>query len=296
MRPSDKHVQDQLSEPRESTNILLLEQREANKNLLVAALRNQEEAEKANSTKANIEVELEEVRAVAQELSETAEFRERLLGIIGHDLRSPLNAIVMSAGLLLSRGQLAEDDLQTAARIVSSSQRMNRMISTLLEFTRARLGGGFPLQSKHGDLRPIFRDVVDELAVTASSEVKYNFEGDLTGEWDVDRLAQVVSNLAGNALDHASPGTPIELRAHNDGPDVVLEISNQGQPIPEDLMAVIFLPFRRGRPHHQPKSGHLGLGLYIAHEVVASHGGSLNARCANGITTFTVRLPRGGTP
>jgi signal transduction histidine kinase len=114
----------------------------------------------------------------------------------------------------------------------------------------------------------------------------------MTGTWDGERLVEVLSNIVGNAVEYAAPGTPILVKAHGDGAEVVIQISNQGPAIPPDLLPVIFLPFHQGRPAGAARSGHLGLGLYIAHEIMILHGGSLDARSSAGTTTFTMRLPR----
>ena len=147
------------------------------------------------------------------------------IGILGHDLRNPLASIVMSAALLLRRGHLDEQDAETAARIIRVSQRMTRMIAQLLDLTRARLGGGLPIERKPTDLREICRNVVEEFDAPIQLEV----EGDVTGTWDEDRVAEVLSNLAGNAIEYAAPGTAVIVKAHADGAEVVVEISNQGE-------------------------------------------------------------------
>src|ERR1019366_6947048 len=122
-------------------------------------------------------------------------------------------SIVISAGMLLHRGLLDDQDAGAVARIIRSSQRMTRMISQLLDLTQARLGGGLPIERKPTDLRDILRNVVQEFEATIQLEV----EGDVTGHWDPDRLGQVVSNLAGNAIEYAAPGTAVIVKAKADG-------------------------------------------------------------------------------
>jgi len=271
---------------------LLQEQSEANEHLLMASLRAQEDADAFREEAVIAEERAARLKEREAELLATAEFRERMIGMLGHDLRSPLNAIVMGAGLMLGHGELSESDARIASRIVSSSQRMERMISQMLEFTRARLGGGFHLELAPADLGALCGDVADELRLASSVEVVQTVEGDVTGVWDVDRLAEVISNIAGNATTHATPGTPVTIRVVAVGDDVVMEIENQGREIPPQLVREIFLPFRRGEGASANRAGHLGLGLYIAHEVVRSHGGTLAVRSAEGRTTFTASLPR----
>jgi signal transduction histidine kinase len=218
---------------------------------------------------------------------ELAAFREMFMGILGHDLRNPLASIVMSAAGLLQGDQR---DAERAALIVRGGQRMESMITQLLEFTRARLGGGFPIEATSADLREICRNVAEEFEASIHLEL----EGDLTGTWDKDRLAQVLSNLVGNAVQYARPGTAVLVKAYVEGPEVVAEIVNEGDPIPADLLPFIFQPFRRARRESSP-TGNLGLGLYIAHQIALAHGGTLDAHSADGRTTFVMRLPRNTT-
>ena len=215
------------------------------------------------------------------------------IGILGHDLRNPLNAIGMAAGLLIRRGHLNAQDAEATTLIISSGQRMARMITQVLDLTRARLGGGLPIDPKPTDLGDICRNVVEEFEATIELEVL----GDVKGTWDEDRLTEVLSNLVGNAIEHAAPRTVVVVKAHADGAMVVVEIQNQGEPIPADIPPFIFEPFRRAKPQEKSKTGNLGLGLglglYIAHQSVLAHGGTLDARSADGTTTFVMRLPRG---
>ena len=219
---------------------------------------------------------------------ELAEFRERFIGILGHDLRTPLASIVMAAGMLLERGQLDEQDAKTVARIIRSDQRMSEMIAQLLDLTRARLGGGLPIERKPTDIREIVRHVADEFGATIQQEI----HGDVAGFWDRGRLAEALSNLVGNAIEYATRGTAVVIKAHAEDVDIVVEDSNQGDPIPADVLPFIFEPFRRARPHEKSATGNLGLGLYIAHEIVLSHGGTLEGQSVGGTTTFVMRLSR----
>ena len=178
-----------------------------------------------------------------RELRAVAELRELFIGILGHDLRNPLSSIVLAAASLQRRGHLDEQDAETAARILRASQRITRMISQLLDLTRARLGGGLAIERKPVDLREICRNVVDEFEVPIQLDV----EGDVTGSWDSDRLAEVLSNLVGNAVEYHAPETPVIVEAHADGAEVVVEVTNQGEPIPADVLPFIFEPFRRAK-------------------------------------------------
>jgi signal transduction histidine kinase len=228
-------------------------------------------------------------RRRAQVREEHVRFQEGFIGILGHDLRNPLSAILVSAELLGHRA-LAEPDAKAVARIRSSSQRMTRMIHQLLDLTRTR-SGGIPVQPRPVDLAELAHRVVDELEIAHPEQrMALAVETAATGgEWDADRLAQVISNLVGNAIDHGR-GEPIEVRIGDDGARATLSVHNQGEPIPAALLPAIFEPFRRG--DHARPSG-LGLGLYITRQIVIAHGGEIEVESsADTGTTFRVRLPR----
>jgi signal transduction histidine kinase len=254
--------------------------REANEHMVSATLRAQE-------LTATAEGALQVSEGRERELQTVAELREMFLGIIGHDLRNPLHMIVMTAEMLRLSGHLDAEEQRGVLRIVASSKRMSEMILKLLDFTRARLGGGFPIEPRSVDLRELGRTVAEELGAAVRLEI----EGEVTGRWDPDRLAEALSNIAGNAVEHALPGTTVVVKAHAEGVEAVVEIVNQGDPIPPDLLPFIFEPFRQGTSDRSAK-GNIGLGLYIARQIVRASGGSLEAWSAGGTTTFVMRLPR----
>jgi PAS domain S-box-containing protein len=255
--------------------------REANQQMVSATIGAQESTEKAEA--ARTRAERSEI-----ELREVGEFREMFIGILGHDLRNPLGSISLSAVTMQQRGHLDERDSKAVGRILSGAQRMSRMISQLLDLTRARLGGGFPLEREMVDLGEICRGVVEEFGASIQLEAG----ADVTGNWDADRLAEAVSNITGNALEHAARGSTVVVKTYADGADVVVEISNCGDAIPPDVLPFIFEPFRRAKQLEKSATGNLGLGLYIAKQIVFSHGGTLDAHSAHGTTTFEIRLPR----
>lgn len=285
---------------------LLRDQQEANEKLVLTtihALELKDKAERAayiaEETARIAEVAKKIAQAIAEdfakrelELRATADFREQLLAIIGHDLRNPLQSISMAAQLLEAKGALSVTDAKLVGRVRNSAQRMSRMIAQLLEFTRTRLSGGRALDLKPTNFQELCSQVVEELEIGVHAQVRTAVEGDLTGTWDVDQLAQVLSNILGNAVDHSTPGTDVLLTAAENGGDIFVEITNQGDPIPPDVLPVIFHAFRRGQHPEHAKAGHLGLGLYIAYQAIAAHGGTLTARSAEGTTTFSIRLPR----
>jgi signal transduction histidine kinase len=181
-------------------------------------------------------------------------------------------------------------------RVISSAERMKRMISDLLDFARGRLGGGIPLSPGPLDLASLCREVAEELeAGRPGREVGLELEGDLQGEWDADRLSQLLINLGKNALDYSPEETSVRFTLHGDGECVRLEVHNWGPPIPPEQLGSIFEPFRRFADEERSPSSTsgLGLGLYIVEQIVRAHGGEVSVRSTEEEgTRFTVRLPR----
>jgi signal transduction histidine kinase len=228
---------------------------------------------------------------------QTALFREQFLGILGHDLRNPLQAISGNAALLLRYGGLSEPQRKALNRISISSDRMARMISDILDFTRTRLGGGYTLQRTWMNVHEVLKQVVEELEVAhPQKRFELSVAGTGWGEWDADRIAQAASNLVGNAVQYSPEDSPVRVVARDEGDGVRVEVHNLGTPIPAERLPHIFDPFVRGRDGSRSGSGSrsgLGLGLYITHEIVKAHGGSLQVRSteAEG-TCFWLKLPR----
>ena len=224
------------------------------------------------------------------------ESRDMFLAILSHDLRSPLNAISMSAELLPQTSKLDTEATGFASKISTSAKVMARMISDLLDYTRTRLGAGMPIERATMDLSVVCKDVVDEaLLANPALKLRLASSGDTIGEWDDDRIRQVVSNLLGNAIQHGDRRALIELTLKGDGSHVTLSVTNQGEPIPPGEMTKIFDPLVRGASAVTPKQnrpGSIGLGLYIARELVLAHEGTIDVTSSKEAgTVFTVRLP-----
>lgn len=224
---------------------------------------------------------------------EADQFKEQFIGILGHDLRNPLNAILMGANAL--RGSAASDSqAKTAARIIRSARRMAHMVTQLLDLTRSRLAGGITIERAPTDLSALVTTVVDELhAAFPGRVIDWEPPGRGIGEWDGERLAQVVSNLIGNAIVHGDPDRPIVVRfVEGSAHAVVLAVQNYGPTIPPELLPTLFDPYRRGDAREAQSKG-LGLGLFIAQQIVTAHGGRIDVRSTpDEGTTFRVTLPR----
>jgi PAS domain S-box-containing protein len=229
-------------------------------------------------------------RAAEREQERT---RELLLGTLGHDLRNPLNTIVASAYYLQKR--VPEPLEHVVRRITAASDRMVGLIDQLLDFARARLGEGIVPELREVDLSRVAGAVVDEIEAQHPGRVRLSAAGELVGHWDPDRLAQVFANLIGNALRHGSRQDPVDVRLTTDGSGTRVDVTNRGQPIPAHLHEAIFEPFRRV-PTTGGDRGGLGLGLYIAREIVRAHGGSIALRSEEEQTTFSVLLPAAARP
>lgn len=229
-------------------------------------------------------------------LDETAEFRERLIGIVSHDLRNPVSVVMMASQDLMRWDQLDQRAInKLIARIHSSGKRASDMISDLLDFTQARLGAGIPLGIKQADLHEIVRRVVDELEIAHPQRVfDVEHAGNAQGQWDADRLAQVMGNLLSNAIAYSPPESIIRI-ATEDRADgrVVLIVHNEGAPIGDDVLPHLFEPMRRASADLTNAHRSVGLGLYIVKHIVEAHGGSVavQSRAGEG-TTVQVELPR----
>ena len=222
--------------------------------------------------------------------------REMFVAILGHDLRTPLGAVIMGSQFMLDTGELAEPHLTLTTRIVHSARRMNQMVGDLLDFTRGRLGSGVPITRADMDLATVVRQVVDEVSVANPGCVlQFTATGDLRGRWDAGRISQVLANLLGNAVQHGAPQTMISVTAQGESADIVLRVHNSGSPIPPSDLPGLFSPFKRvGSDGAIARdSNNLGLGLYIVDRIVSAHGGTIDVRSsAEAGTLFTVRLPR----
>jgi PAS domain S-box-containing protein len=249
-------------------------------------LRQAEAAERARA---------ERTKRIADDLAETVRVNELFMGVLAHDLRAPLAAIMTAAQLMKMRDAAAADgrNAKTMGRVIASGERMSRMIEQLLDFTRLRVGGGIVIEPKDADLASLVGQVAGELEDTyPDCPVRITQAGDVSGKWDVDRLGQVFSNLIANACQHGTPAAGVRVFIDGTGSDVIrVQIHNMGA-IPATLVPHVFEPLTGGQRRRDRSQG-LGLGLFITKRVAAAHGGEVEL-ASNEIegTTFTVTLPR----
>jgi signal transduction histidine kinase len=225
------------------------------------------------------------------------ESKEMFLAILGHDLRSPLGAVMMSAGFMLDTGELDEPHLTLTRRIASSSKRMEQMVGDLLDFTRSRLGNGIPIVRAPMSVNKAVHDVVDEvLAGDPSRSITIDARGGESVDWDCSRVSQAITNLLLNAVEHSAPGSVVTVKVAGDARDVTITVHNEGTPLTPEQLNGIFGSMKaaqqRGKESAGPL-GHLGLGLYIAERIAHAHGGTIKVESSHsGGTSFALSLPR----
>lgn len=226
--------------------------------------------------------------------------KEMFLAILGHDLRTPLGAVIMSSQFMLETGDLTEPHLELTARIARAGLRMNLMVGALLDFTRSRLGGGIPIEREPMNMGKAVHDVAGEIcAIYPSRKVEIDARGSLDGEWDGARVQQVLTNLVGNAIEHGAENNTVTVDVHGTNDEVTVKIHNRGAAIPQEQLKGLFNPMKKseltGNVGGNGPTGNLGLGLYIAERIVNAHKGRIEVESSEEEgTTFTVHLPRHG--
>lgn len=273
----------------EMAMFIVVDRRKYERELLSARKRAEEllESERAAQTK------LEELlRAQEQEARAQTVLAEQLIGIVSHDLRTPLGAVVLGA-TLLGAGEITTAQTRVVNRIMSAATRASRLITDLLDFTQARLGGGLRVTRAELDLHQLVAESVEELKLAWPGRmIEHRVRGDGSAFVDPDRLAQVITNLTNNALTYGTAERAILISSIVEGHSVSVEVHNEGAPIPPELMPHLFEPLRRGEQQVKLGSRSVGLGLYIVHEIAYAHGGEVTVRSTQEDgTTFVVRLP-----
>jgi sigma-B regulation protein RsbU (phosphoserine phosphatase) len=219
---------------------------------------------------------------------EVAELRDQFIAVLGHDLRNPL-ASITGASRLLARETLTDRGALVLRLMNGSALRMAGLIDNVLDFARGRLGGGFALARQPTPLEPVLEQVVEELR-TALPEQHIDTDFALPDPIDCDRsrIAQMVSNLIGNALTHGAPNEPVRISGKIVAGQLEIAVANGGDPIPEAAMERLFQPFFRGEVRASQQG--LGLGLHIASEIAKAHGGTLSVTSSEQETRFVFQM------
>jgi signal transduction histidine kinase len=219
------------------------------------------------------------------------------LAILGHDLRNPLGTVITGATFIMRANDVPSKYVLAATRIFNSGQRMSKLIADLIDFTRTHLGSGIPIKPKKMNLTEVCMNVVEELR-TSHPERIIDFDGvareDVFG--DDDRLAQVFSNLIGNALQYGARHEPIVVRMSSAEQEVSVTVNNKGPSIPPKKIGSVFEPLVRLAVTNnldELRETSLGIGMYIAREIVSAHNGNITVE-SNDLdgTTFRMTLPR----
>jgi signal transduction histidine kinase len=240
--------------------------------------------------------------AIDQALAESIGFfseqvdraRNLLLGMLGHDMRNPLNAIQMTASHLAALNAGTEVS-EAASRLIRSGACMKALLDDLVDFNRTQLGLGINIALADVDLAAVFADELEQLrGAHPARRLDLEVVGDTRGRWDGLRLQQLLRNLVSNAIKYGAPGTPVCVVLTGEEADVRLEVTNSGPAIERSALDQIFDPLKRGpaHPDSQNTDSGLGLGLYIVREVARAHGGEVYVRSDKAETVFVVRLPR----
>ncbi|WP_426135030.1 ATP-binding protein [Pseudomonas sp. PWP3-1b2] len=226
--------------------------------------------------------------------------RDVFLGILGHDLRTPLSAILMGADVLLRTDDLNVRTTKIASRIYASVKRASRIVGDLLDFTRSQLGRGIPVNRTLIDMAPVFDRIVDESrAVYPEANIVADRAERAVGEFDEARLEQVFSNLISNAVQHGAGRSPVKVTLEACDHSLSFSVHNMGKAIPEDVLPFIFNPMGRYSPQSSEDNGpyaSLGLGLFIVDQIVNAHEGYINVSSdPEAGTSFNVAIPLSST-
>jgi signal transduction histidine kinase len=221
--------------------------------------------------------------------------RNLLIGMLSHDLRSPLQTIRMTAQYLPQLD--SKDEIgRAAARLVNSGARMQKLLDDLVDFNRAELGVGIRVVPTQIDLCEVCAAELEQIrAAHPGKSVDLECVGDCRGSWDPVRVQQLLNNLVINAIQYGDEGGTIRVGLRGEDSEVVLTVTNSGQPVDADTLWAIFEPLQRGRGQRKNDAG-LGLGLYIASEIAKAHGGKVAATSEGMQTVFAAHLPRAARP
>lgn len=251
----------------------------------------------------NESIDQELAESVSHYTQKVSFSKDLFIGILSHDIRSPLNVISMSAQLILSIGtptkerlKLNERQSMLANQIIDSTSRITEIVSDLLDVTHARFGSGLPVIRAPMDMGFVSRQLIDEMrAAYPTRTITLEISGGVKGDWDKARIGQAISNLIGNAIQYSFTDSAINVTVKGATEEVIISVHNEGVPILPENIGTLFDSFTRAITDegNHPGAVNLGLGLYITKEIVVGHGGTIDvASTEEDGTTFTARFPR----
>jgi PAS domain S-box-containing protein len=230
-----------------------------------------------------------EARQREKQLALARDFEKWMLSIVSHEIGDPLHNVALSAQLM---ARLSHLDAPAWRQAHATVERVQHVVGNLIDLSRERESEGMRMEVRPTDLRAVCERIVDQLrAITMDRHLAFECEADGQGVWDEARVVRAISNLASNAVEHGTPGTPVTVRLTGDDLRVAVEVQSHGV-ISEDLLPRLFEPFRTGRLHGGGEEGGLGLGLFVSRAIATVHGGELEVHCAGERTTFRLVLPR----
>jgi signal transduction histidine kinase len=261
------------------------------------AARGDADTNMADMTRFNEAVDQALAESVARYQHLVKRSQNMFLAILGHDLRNPLGTLVSGSSFIMQASDIAPKYVLVATRMFSSAKRMSKLINDLIDFTRTHLGPGIPVRARQCDLVAVCEQVVNELRTCHPEQlIELQVPSQLDAVVDDSRVAQMLSNIVGNAVQYGSEDAPVTIRVTSSAEDIVIAVNNRGPSIPPDKLSSIFDPMVRaaasGKADYVERTS-LGIGLFIAREIVHAHGGevSVASNAADG-TTFTVTMPR----
>jgi signal transduction histidine kinase len=232
------------------------------------------------------------VNDAATQFSETLkDLQEQVAHTLVHDLRNPMSAAKVSAQMIIRRPDNKENCLESATRISRSMDRIDKMISALLDASRMRAGETPPLEFNECDLDWLAKDVAYELNIGHKDRLFVESSGQCLGKWNQDGLRRLIENLATNAAKYSLENTPIKITITQDEDSATISVHNEGEPIPPEIQDTLFEKFKRASSSEN-KIG-WGLGLSVVKAMVDVHGGTIEVESVKGKgTTFKIKLPK----
>lgn len=235
------------------------------------------------------EDQLHRAQNALRDANETAKLREQFVAILGHDLRNPLQAIIIGADVL--KNQLTDARSQRMSTLISQScKRIDSLIENTLDFAHARMGSGIPVRfSRDPGLKQELQQVIDEIAaVYPDRRIDVRISLETVPRVDTKRIGQMLGNLVANAVTHGDADRPVAIDIDSDATQFEMRITNSGKPIAASTMQELFKPFKRS---DDKLTRGLGLGLFIADQIAKAHNGTIQVTSTDDETCFCFRMP-----